>query len=71
MISAVMMHKTQVVVDPICTKEEANEQNTLGMESCWDHRYAYTIVWYRLSLYHCLVYAKSFNYKLALLNLSL
>ena len=35
MISAFMMHKTQVV-DPLCTKEEANELNTFGVESCYD-----------------------------------
>ena len=34
MISAFMMHKTQVV-DPICTKAEANELNTFGVESCY------------------------------------
>ena len=33
MISAVMMHQTQVV-DPIPTKEEAIELNTFGVESC-------------------------------------
>ena len=60
MISAFMMHKTQVV-DPICTKVEANELNTFGLESCYD----------QIGLYHCLIYAKKFNYKLALLNLGL
>ena len=39
MVSAIMMHKTQVVeVDPICTKEKANKLYTFGVESCYDHR---------------------------------